>query len=104
MKRPHSLTLKQKTRWAAPWNSEAHFSILGYSVLSLFVPDMGEYDEPPKVVAGNIVAQTSQVKDIISAVSACFVSAGGSDLIKPKYLSLKPDESLNSQNCERVLS
>ena len=41
------------------------FSILGYSVLSLFVPDMGEYDEPPKVVAGNIVAQTSQVKDII---------------------------------------
>lgn len=80
------------------------FSILGYSVLSLFVPDMGEYDEPPKVVAGNIVAQTSQVKDIISAVSACFVSAGGSDLIKPKYLSLKPDESLNSQNCERVLS
>lgn len=79
------------------------FSILGYSVLSLFVPDMGEYDEPPKVVAGNIVAQTSQVKDIISAVSACFVSAGGSDLIKPKYLSLKPDESLNSQNCERRL-
>ena len=74
------------------------FSILGYSVLSLFVPDMGEYDEPPKVVA-----QTSQVKDIISAVSACFVSAGGSDLIKPKYLSLKPDESLNSQNCERRL-
>lgn len=51
------------------------FSILGYSVLSLFVPDMGEYDEPPKVVAGNIVAQPSQVKDIISAVSACFVSA-----------------------------
>ena len=62
-------------------------------MLSLFVPDMVEYDEPPKVVAGNIVAQTSQVKDIISAVSACFVSAGGSDLIKPKYLSLKPERS-----------
>lgn len=79
------------------------FSILGYSVLSLFVPDMGEYDEPPKVAAGNIVAQPSQVKDIISAVSACFVSAGGSDLIKPKCLSLKPDDSLNFQNCERRL-
>lgn len=77
MKRPHSLTAETKKLVGAPWNSEAHFSILGYSVLSLFVPDMGEYDEPPKVVAGNIVAQTSQVKDIISAVSACFVSAGG---------------------------